>query len=555
MGSQLNVKHQLIQQKMAALAIAQADPTHDVYIVDSVAGNAGNDGLSNLHAVNSLVNAYALASAGDTIILDKRGTETLTATLTIAKAGLKIFCPVDDPANGYTISGAGTLDLLTIAAAGVEVHGVRLAHTGATSDAAGIKIGDGYDDVVITACECDDSAIVTNYTGFGIEVTNEVEDLVVEGCRFKDCHRGILFVTATGKFPQRPRIKNNVFFVGQATAFGIYSNPTSTGELRGLEASDNLFIEALGNGDDAADAWDGTNGTDGASGPIYLGARVQQGLVQRSTAYTASAVSFDLLATVNGSATVSLVRNATSSGGDVEDKVDIIDTNIDTLLAEQSGTAGLAAFPAAAAAANDVSIAEVIRYIQENGVDQILAELSGTAGVTTWPAGTAPTDGVSIAEAVRYISENLATNNAWDVRTIKSTDVALTAGSVEDVFTVANGPVAVLGLFAHVTTAVSNDACNAKFQSDPTVGAASSDLCGNLDIDSAAIGDVLSITGTSGTAMAGSANGTAVGNLCATPQVVLPGGVDLVLANSDPTAGIADVYIVYRPLAADAAVS
>lgn len=35
----------------------------------------------------------------------------------------------------------------------------------------------------------------------------------------------------------------------------------------------------------------------------------------------------------------------------------------------------------------------------------IATELSGAAGITTWPAGAAPANGVSIAEAIRYTAE------------------------------------------------------------------------------------------------------------------------------------------------------
>lgn len=68
---------------------------------------------------------------------------------------------------------------------------------------------------------------------------------------------------------------------------------------------------------------------------------------------------------------------------------------------ELSGSAGLAIYPPAAAPANGISLAEVIRYLH--------ATLSGTAtgenGITTWPAAAAPGNTVSIAEAIRYIVE------------------------------------------------------------------------------------------------------------------------------------------------------
>ena len=50
-----------------------------------------------------------------------------------------------------------------------------------------------------------------------------------------------------------------------------------------------------------------------------------------------------------------------------------------TTTAQLSGAAGIAGFPAAAAAANNVSLAEVIRYIQETQ----LGTLTNTGGTAT----------------------------------------------------------------------------------------------------------------------------------------------------------------------------
>lgn len=64
------------------------------------------------------------------------------------------------------------------------------------------------------------------------------------------------------------------------------------------------------------------------------------------------------------------------------------------------GAAGIATYPAAAAAANAVSIAEVIRYIED--------ALVGTAGVVTYPAAAAAANAVSIAEVLRFTQDRAA---------------------------------------------------------------------------------------------------------------------------------------------------
>jgi hypothetical protein len=153
------------------------------------------------------------------------------------------------------------------------------------------------------------------------------------------------------------------------------------------------------------------------------------------------------------------------------------------------------------------------------------------------------------------VLDGLLDNGTFHTPRVATASLALTGGSVADVFTVAGGPVLLLGLFTHITTAVSNNACNFKWQSDPTSGAASTDLCGNVEIAQAAIGDVFYITGASGTAQAKAANAAVVALSCSVPAFLLPGGVDAVLANSNPTTGAATVYLVYRPLAEEATVT
>jgi hypothetical protein len=66
---------------------------------------------------------------------------------------------------------------------------------------------------------------------------------------------------------------------------------------------------------------------------------------------------------------------------------------------------------------------------------------------------------------------------------------------------------------------------------------------------------VFYITGASGTAQAKAANAAVVALSCSVPAFLLPGGVDAVLANSNPTTGAATVYLVYRPLAEEATVT
>jgi hypothetical protein len=141
----------------------------------------------------------------------------------------------------------------------------------------------------------------------------------------------------------------------------------------------------------------------------------------------------------------------------------------------------------------------------------------------------------------------------WLPRTVKKTGLALDGGTVVDVFTIAGGPIALLGLNLLVTTAVSANACACYWLSDPTMAAyADTPLCAGVDIISATIGTVFSILDAdSSVAMVANVDGTNVGRLLEIgSQCVMPGGIDFVAANANPTTGIADVYLTYRPLGA-----
>lgn len=312
------LKDRLRQASHFGGAVAGASPLGKILYVDSNAGQDGYDGLSEEHPLLTLTRAIALADAGDTIVCVPGGSETVTATLAVAVARLKIVCPARNPASGFNVSGAGTIDLMTVSAADCHVEGLKFSHTGATSSAAGILTTSAADRLVVRRCQFDDSAIVTNFTGFGVEVTDAVNDLIVEDCEFLDCHRGILFIIATGVNCLRPRIRRCTFAVGKATAFGVHSALTGTGTVRGLVMTDCEFLEANGDGSAATAAWDGTNGANATSGPISFAAAVDQFLVSGCRAYGLANYSFDNLVTNAGAGDFVDNQTAATVSGDVD---------------------------------------------------------------------------------------------------------------------------------------------------------------------------------------------------------------------------------------------
>ncbi|MFA5731859.1 MAG: hypothetical protein WC934_07630 [Acidithiobacillus sp.] len=151
--------------------------------------------------------------------------------------------------------------------------------------------------------------------------------------------------------------------------------------------------------------------------------KVTTGIINTITAASLNVVVKDCVFYVNGTTdgTKNFVDTITGSTYVLHNCSDLseglISTgNISSVTDILSGTTGIASFPAGAASANNVSLAEVIRYIQENiinGAGTVLPTaqslydiLAGAKGIAAFPASAAPANDVSMAEVLRDI---------WDV--------------------------------------------------------------------------------------------------------------------------------------------
>lgn len=209
------------------------------------------------------------------------------------------------------------------------------------------------------------------------------------------------------------------------------------------------------------------------------------------------------------------------------------------------GPSGPSSIPAAADPANGVSVYGVLRRIFNAQV--------GAAGVATYPAANAPANAVSMAEVLREIYD-------LGERVAETSAVALTGGTVADVFTIAGGPIEIINIWLDITTAVSADICVVNFQSDPTVGASNTDISegtAGADLAGLALGDVVHLNGDSQDIMKIAANGTDLpvkenqngGIFCPI------GGIDMILSSSAPTTGGATIWMRYKPIGRGVTVS
>ena len=135
-----------------------------------------------------------------------------------------------------------------------------------------------------------------------------------------------------------------------------------------------------------------------------------------------------------------------------------------------------------------------------------------------------------------------------------SESVALDGGSIADVFTITGGYILIEAFMLFLTEVVSGNACTMAWGIDPTTGAADIPIGTALDINAYAVGDMIWAEG-DGTALEKADNATNSARGCITPILGPPGGIDMDMANSDPTTGIADVIMIWTPLSADAYVT
>jgi len=283
-----------------------------------------------------------------------------------------------------------------------------------------------------------------------------------------------------------------------------------------------------------------------------------------------------------------------------------------------AGANGLPSFPAAAAAANDVSIAEVIRYIQESQIGTLVNSggtatlagiigdpansdlvtriaaiqadvgdpssrtnlktilaclgnpdtagasiydaLAGSAGLPSFPAAAAPANDVSLAEVIRAIYDRQLgdgttadTNNRLGKKVTRNA-ADIFAGTQIPLFTISGGKVLVTAVSIEVTTAaIDGSTSNTQVVTNPTVGTDAA-MCATLDIAADEAGTIYSLTGEPATPLTGGSGGGAPAMIA--PWIVAEGTIDI-LSSADVGTGGALGYceLWYIPLDTGASVA
>jgi hypothetical protein len=177
----------------------------------------------------------------------------------------------------------------------------------------------------------------------------------------------------------------------------------------------------------------------------------------------------------------------------------------------------------------------------DTAAQSIWDALCGGGGIASFPNAAAPANDVSIAEVLRAVFDRLigdGTNTNTNARLGKKVTRAaadIFDGTQVPLFTVSGGRVLVTVLSAEVTTAALDaSGSNTQFKTNPTVGT-DAVMCAVLDINGDQEGTIYSITGEPGTAMTGGSGGGA--NTMISPWIVPEGTIDIESAADVGTGG------------------
>ena len=188
-------------------------------------GSDGNGGLSPKEPLATLSQAQtnALAARGDVIVVLPGHAETLTAALTLSKAGMQIVgVQIGNRRPRFTVNGA--VDLLSLTGANILLANFDMAIV--TTDAA-----TAFVNVAAAFCKLKNLYFVPSATGVNvvdvITLATGADDCVIEDCEGYNTVVAVNSWISIEAAVARCRIENNLFRGDVATA-GIIDSATAT---------------------------------------------------------------------------------------------------------------------------------------------------------------------------------------------------------------------------------------------------------------------------------------------------------------------------------------
>ena len=187
--------------------------------------------------------------------------------------------------------------------------------------------------------------------------------------------------------------------------------------------------------------------------------------------------------------------------------------------------------------------------------DAIAAALYGSAGIATFPAGAAAANAVSMAEVLRYTQEIVSgvsvTRNPILGIKVNKTAANLPASTTQDIFTISGGRVLVTSLTGEVTTVVQSQACNLSVVHVTTVGGDIT-LASVVEINADEAGTLYVVEG-DGTALVPQSSGAVLNSSGSGPMILAEGTINITTSATNTGATAWELW--YWPLDSGASVA
>ena len=364
---------------------------------------------------------YALsrAAAGDVVIVNEGHTETITGAAGVSQstAGISVIGRgVGNNRPRYTFGTSTAATWLVSGANSSIVNIVAICNIDGLVKAFDVTGSNPYIDV-----ECQDTSAAVEAAryvlGTGVDggsIRMRVRGFIagiamVNAIRLVGCSDMSIEFPETDGAPGAYGVASTAWVEFHTTAcHNIYVN----GSLYNSGTTDGTknVVDTVGGSTWSASLWDATAAKhqSGGSGSPLAFDDVST-VVSNQAVPSADSTNNVLNRDVDGNKTDAAVQEKSATGSQTAYLKGILDVLL--------GTDGLTTFPAGSAAANAVSLAEVIRYIQDQVINgtgttleadtSLFGVLAGASGIPTFPAAAAAANSVSIAEVLRYIQDRV----------------------------------------------------------------------------------------------------------------------------------------------------
>lgn len=182
--------------------------------------------------------------------------------------------------------------------------------------------------------------------------------------------------------------------------------------------------------------------------------------------------------------------------------------------------------------------------MQVNGLDPgFFDAISGSVGIISYPASAAPANGISLAEVLREIFDQ-------EEKAVVKAAATLVNGATA--FTIAGGSIRIEELFAYCITTNDATASTLQFSSTPTLGSAKTISAASATLASATAGTIVTLNHTSlATApdITTAANGGVAIGVNVANRIIVNAGIMTIVIGTGSTTGTWELHMRYKPLA------